>query len=219
MTNQKIGVTKESARIMLYQLLTLVFYEPTIDLLATLDKEENLTQLIRASGVYLGSQSEKLMRDLLAVIPSVDKESFINLKAEYTRLFIGPMTPICPPYESVFDQSRPDEWKGTMAGPTSDAMAAFLRGEGLDLTLEYAELPDHVAIELEFMYYLLSRAYSGEENSAGYLEKANAFLTEHLAKWLPEFGRLLSQKAREPFYQKVGLLLEAVIIADLDFIS
>lgn len=87
------------------------------------------------------------------------------------------------------------------------------------MTLEYAELPDHVAIELEFMYYLLSRAYSDAQDAETYLGKANTFLVEHLSNWLPEFGVRVSEKSSHPFYQKAGLLLEAMIKADLEFIN
>ncbi len=219
MINHKTGTKVEAARTTLYQFLTLIFYEPSFDLLEDLAQKDNLSMLSEASELYLGQQHKKLITGLLDTLLNKDETAFFDLKVEYTRLFIGPMAPACPPYESVFDKSRQEEWQGTMAGPTADAMAELLRKEGLGLTLDYAELPDHVAIELEFMYYLLSRAYSGEENSAGYLEKANDFLMGHLAKWLPEFGDLLFQKSQLPFYQSIGLLLQAVIIADLEFVN
>lgn len=219
MITSEINTAKESARTLLYQFLSLAFYEPNVDLFEDFKKTENVEQLLAASCLILGSQGEQIMGEILDLINTADadrEDALRGLRAEYTRLFMGPMTPACPPYESVFDKERPEESWGIMAGPATDAMAKALADEGLKITLEFAELPDHVAIELEYMYYLLSRAYFGKENVEKYLEKANAFLTEHLVKWLPEFGVLVSQKSNHLFYQKLGVLLEQMIRADTE---
>lgn len=217
MINPEINTAKESARTLLYQFLSLAFYEPNVDLFEDFKKADNVEQLLAASCLLLGSQGEQIMGEILDLVNTADadrEDALRELKAEYTRLFMGPMTPACPPYESVFDKERPEESWGTMAGPATDAMARALADEGLKMTLEFAELPDHVAIELEYMYYLLSQAYYGKENTEKYLEKADVFLAEHLAKWLPEFGVLVSKKSNHLFYQKIGLLLDQMIRAD-----
>jgi TorA maturation chaperone TorD len=219
MNRKEMDTSREAARTILYQFLALAFYEPTADLLEDFQKADNAKQLLVASDVLLGSEGNKVMVEFLKLVNIAvanKEEALPELRAEYTRLFLGPMTPTCPPYESVFDKERSEENWGTMAGPSTDAMDKALADEGLEITLEFAELSDHAAIELEYMYYLLSRGYFGEDNKEAFIKKANVFLVEHLAKWLPEFGVLVSVKSNHSFYRAVGLFLEKMIKADLE---
>lgn len=219
MKNIETCAAKGFARTMMYQFLALALYEPAESLFEAVEQNDGSQILLEASRQFLGSQGEKLTEAVIDAMRGTSENleaALLDLEVEYNRLFIGPMPPVCPPYESVFDMDRPADDKGTMMGPTSEAMASALRSEGLELTLDYAELPDHMAIEVEFMYYLLSRADAGEKDSGIYLERANTFLIEHLSLWLPKFGAKVSQESRHPFYQSIGLLLEATINADLE---
>ncbi len=210
------------SRKILYQFLTFAFYEPEAGIIADLKKDDNVNMLRDAAELFLGLEDRELITEIMNAAPIIDENdmsAFRDLKAEYTRLFIGPATPACPPYESVFDKNRPVEWQGTMAGPTADAMADALAREGLNITLEYAELADHIAIELEYMYYLLAKAYSENPDAESSLEKANKFLENNLSEWLPSFASLLGKKTDHPFYQKIASLLMKVIDADLKTIK
>lgn len=221
MTNIEAGAAEGSARIIMYQFLAMALYEPAENLFAIVEQNDNISSLLEASCSLLGSRGEQLTQAVLAAIRGTGESleaSLLDLEVEYNRLFVGPMPPVCPPYESVFDRNRPSEDQGTMMGPTAEAMDSALRAEGLELTLDYAELPDHMAIEVEFMYYLLSRAVAGENDSGIYLQRANTFLIEHLSQWLPGFGVKVSKESRHPFYQNIGLLLEATINSDLELV-
>lgn len=204
-------------RMILYQFLALAFYEPGESLLEVLT-DPNPERLAEAGRRFLGPEGEVLVEKLLELLQDVhgnQKDALVDLKVEYNRLFVGPMPPVCPPYESFYDEERPSEDHGTLFGPSVEAMAQALSAEGLELTLEYAELADHAAIELEFMYYLLSQAEAQKEDAGIYLQKANNFFIEHLAKWLPQFGSQVARESHHPFYRNAGQLLAAVINADL----
>lgn len=206
------------SRTILYQFLALALYEPAENLFEILEND-NPDRLTAAGKEFLGPKGEKLMDSILEALRGKGEEQkdlLLDLKVEYNRLFVGPMPPFCPPYESFYDENLPKEGFGNLMGSTSEAMANALRDEGLELTLDYAELPDHMAIELEFMYYLLSKANAGEQDEELYLQKANAFLREHLSQWLPKFGAMVSQESHHPFYRGIGLLLEATVNADLE---
>lgn len=218
MKDNGVFSTNNSHRALLYQFLALALYEPSESLLAVVE-ENNAKELLAAAKEFIGSPGEKLMQDCLTPLQGQgdNQVSLLqDLRVEYNRLFVGPASPVCPPYESFYDRKRARENWGTLDGPTADAMAQVLREEGLELTLDHAELPDHGAIELEFMYYLLSRGISQDEDSALYLQKAHDFFTDHLSKWLPEFGTDVHQQAKHPFYQGLGLLISAVINKDLN---
>ncbi|AGA69156.1 putative component of anaerobic dehydrogenase [Desulfitobacterium dichloroeliminans LMG P-21439] len=218
MMNRQHCADQEFARTILYQFLAMTFYEPADNFLVELEQEDSKKDLLEASRLLLEVKGVELMQEILHTLDGVNNAGKLghqDLKAEYTRLFLGPMSPACPPYESYFDTNRPQEFQGTLMGPSSEAMEIALAEEGLELTLDYAELSDHVAIELEFMYYLLSRAYAEEKDSDVYLKKANAFFMEHLFPWLPKFGAKLSKESRHPFYKGIGLLLESTVKIDL----
>lgn len=220
MKDIKRDASRDVLRLMMYQFLALALYEPSKSLLEAFEQNHGSQHLLEASEKFIGSQGRQLMQELLDTLGEVKSDhqkTLLDLKVEYNRLFVGPMPPVCPPYESVFDKKRSTEDQGTVMGPTSEAMAGALREEGLKLTLDYAELPDHMAIELEFMYYLLARADARGEDSEIYQQKADIFLKDHLVNWLPEFGANVAKKSNHPFYQSVGRLLEATITADADF--
>lgn len=208
-------------RMILYQFLALALYEPAENFFAALEGD-NPERLTKAARQLLGPRGEQLVEKVLGSFrgPAEKREQLLlDLKVEYNRLFVGPMPPVCPPYESFYDEDRPKEMQRILMGPASEAMAEALRAEGLELTLDYAELPDHMSVQLEFMYYLLARAMAGEEDAGSYLEKANNFLKEHLSQWLPKLGVKVSQETRHPFYQGIGLLLEATVQADLEAVK
>lgn len=213
MKNNVTNNTSRFSRTILYQFLALALYEPTETLFEVLEND-NPKLLAAAAGEFLGSEGNQLMDNILEALRGKGenrKDLLLDLKVEYNRLFVGPMPPVCPPYESYYDENLPKEGLGTLMGPTSEAMANALDNEGLELTLDYAELPDHMAIELEFMYYLLSKANAKDQDAELYRQKADTFLKEHLSQWLPEFGAMVSRESHHPFYRGIGLLLEATI--------
>lgn len=222
MNNIETCADQEFARTIMYQFLAMAFYEPAENLFKVLEQSDDTIQLLEASNQFIGPQGEKMMQGIFGALHGINDNRealLLDLKVEYNRLFVGPMPPVCPPYESYFDTVRPIEGQKTLMGPTSEAMDVALGSEGLEITLEYAEFSDHAAIELEFMYYLLSRAYGGEEDSELYLKKANAFLIEHLSSWLPELGAKIYLESRHPFYEGIGLLLEATVKTDMESVT
>jgi TorA maturation chaperone TorD len=197
-------------RLALYRFLALAFYEPSQSLVDLLESEEAGAGLAQAADELLGpdgaSAAQGFLDAYLLSGQSGDQAS-LDLQVEYNRLFVGPAAPMCAPYQSVYDKSRPNMDRGTMLGPTAEAVAGAMRQEGLAVVLDHAELPDHVAVILEFMYFLLSRA-GDRENGATYTERAAQFSAKHVAPWLAEFGGNVAKQARHPFYAHAGRLLE-----------
>ena len=203
------------ARALLYRFLALAFHEPGEPLIALLANQEQLGALEAAAGaVDQFAESDAIspaLNDLLRVTPPPGWP-VRELRVEYTRLFIGPGRMPCPPYESVYDRQRPEPDRGTVFGPSARKMEEVLSDEGLVVDLGRAELADHVAIELEFMYYLLSRAVGGDAGpDAGYLYRSDEFLQQRLAGWLPRFGERVLKSTSHPFYRRLGSLLAALI--------
>ena len=197
--------THLASRGVLYRLLALAFYEPSSALGNVLESEPVLVEIEQAIEQVLGEEGTRILRAMVDAFHQTSDD--LELKVEYNRLFVGPGALPCPPYQSVYDKTRPSEDRGTVMGPTAEAVEKAMRQEGLGVVLDHAELPDHVAVVLEFMYYLLSRS-QGREDSAAYAERADQFRSQHVAPWLAEFGALVAKQAKQPFYVQLGRLLE-----------
>ena len=70
-------------------------------------------------------------------------------------------------------------------------------------------LPDHVAVELEFMAHLArreakAREQGDEEEALACLRQQEAFLGEHLGHWLPRFCQRVLAAEAHPFYASLA---------------
>ena len=95
----------------------------------------------------------------LSQLPGGDYQS---LETEYVRLFIAGSGGVpVPLYESCHQGDLPR----TMGQSALD-MQSRLSEAGLELSLESNEPSDHLTIELEYLFYLLSEGWTGREDFA-----------------------------------------------------
>ncbi|EMA12372.1 TorD/DmsD family molecular chaperone [Haloarcula marismortui] len=140
--------------------------------------------------------------ELAPVVGDIGSADRHRLRTEYTRLFIGPAGPPCPPYESVYrDGEDPDEL-GPVKGPATMAVVRWYREFGVQPAAAYSDLPDHIATELEFAAYLAE---------AGFDDQLDQFFEEHLAAWTDEFLRQVEVETREAFYASLATTTREVI--------
>jgi TorA maturation chaperone TorD len=123
-----------------------------------------------------------------------------GLETEYARLFVGPGRPVAHPYESVYRE-------GKVMGDCTVAVRRHYTAERL--ASEDHFLPDHIAVELEFMAHLARREAEAlerdDENEAlACLRRQEAFLREHLGRWLPSFCRKVLTSGAHPFYANLA---------------
>lgn len=218
--------TDLNGRLQLYGLLATAFYEPTKETCQNF-LNPNYWQKVSLAFRRTCRGQEDLTKDMASLFFHQDEEPLSGnqleellrrMRVEYNRLFIGPAPPPCPPYESVYHLSRPKEELGTVFGPPTLAMEKALREEKLAIALDHTQLADHIALELEFMYYLLKRSSLPDRQRKVYAEKARLFFTDHLISWMPEFGEKLTQNSRHPFYEAVGKLLTSFLQAEEKYV-
>ncbi len=125
------------------------------------------------------------------------------LRTVYTRLIYDTNLPFVPPYESVYCNERRVMWK------PAGAVADDYRAAGLGI--DGAELPDHIALECEFVALLAGR--EADAWQAGQREEArqiwgttNRFLSEHVLSWGGKFCADLLALAQVDFYRAVARL-------------
>jgi TorA maturation chaperone TorD len=143
------------------------------------------------------------------VPPAVELKS---LSVDFAELFVGPYKLLAPPYGSVyFEDNR------IMGNSTIDVRNCY-ESEGLDIVIKDA--PDHIAVELEFMYYLIARQIEAVRESNLHVVQACRrkqfdFLQAHLGRWLPEFVEKVQKNARTEFYRRLAGLTEAFVQNDM----
>ena len=125
------------------------------------------------------SEAEKLQLDDLPIL--------------FSRLFIGPFEIQAHPYASSYlDQDE------AFAGRTQAEVLSYYHRGGLELPPRAGETPDHLSVELEFLYFLLVKTI--QQNNKSHLELASQFATSHLKHWLPSFIQQLELAPEARFY-------------------
>ncbi|QGN08010.1 cytoplasmic chaperone TorD family protein [Halorhabdus sp. CBA1104] len=141
------------------------------------------------SGALAGVVSERETLDLTA------------LRTEHARLFVGPDSPPCPPYESIYRDGDGDT-AGNVLGPSTRAVVDWYDEYGLGLDPEWSDLPDHIATELEF---------AGHLSAVASRETCEQFLDEHPRQWFETFLDGVRAETREPFYAELADATAAVV--------
>jgi len=124
-----------------------------------------------------------------------------DLEVQYNRLFVGPGAPRVYPYESLYRDST-----GLVMGPSAGEALQAYRRNGLAINTAFKDLPDHIAVELEFMARLCCEEARAE--SAGRADLAlrlkqeqRSFLNAHLASWLPAMCEKVIRETTSTMYR------------------
>lgn len=137
------------------------------------------------------------------------------LLLDYTRLFLGPNHIIAKPYGSIWLEGG-----NTVMGKSTMAVREMYREGGFDMREEFREAPDHIAVELEFLYLLIFRENEAQRggDAAAYREKAALraqFLSEHLGRWVGPFAAAIMDGAQSDYYRRIAELTLAFINSEL----
>ncbi len=98
-------------------------------------------------------------------------------------------------------------------------LAGFYRAFGFNVGGAVRERPDHLSVELEFMYVLaLKESYAANQNNPDYFEVSvdaqKKFLSEHLGKWTELFAKSLAHFAETGPYVALAYFADEWIQAD-----
>jgi DMSO reductase family type II enzyme chaperone len=140
--------------------------------------------------------------------------SFEELQAEYLRLFeVGTPRPPCSLYEGSWREKEFSDRRELM-----EELVRFYNYFGLTLGERPKELPDHLAIELEFMHFLAFReaqALADGRDPGSYRRARRDFLERHLARWLPWLGERLDSLRALPFFRTAAAVAEERVRSDM----
>ena len=122
-----------------FRLLAACFYKPQKEIFLQEKVFQNLTSLLEPVCPDAAHFSNKMSESIL-------KYSEEELSVEYATLFVGPYELKAPPYGSVYL----DEGRRVMGDSTIEVIRMYQEA-GLTLDENFKELPDHIAVELEFI--------------------------------------------------------------------
>jgi putative dimethyl sulfoxide reductase chaperone len=197
----------ELARAAAYRLLAECYYPPAE---ATLLHVSELSRGMRLIGSPAAAAAERMEVAWKA------EESFEELAIDHARLFVGPFALLAPPYGSVYlDGER------RLMGDSTLAAGECYHEVGLELAAGFNGTPDHIAVELEFMHFLVVKGLEAQaggclDRAQNFRQKQRAFLERHLAAWVPDFSRSVEEQAQTRFYQSLAATTRIFIAGDFD---
>lgn len=196
--------SRRIARAECCKLLSACFYPPQVKMLL----EEEITE-------KLGALLKTVFPDAVAPVVSAGKllesENQVALSVAYTRLFLGPPELLAPPYASFYL----DGPRGVM-GPASVEILKMYAEMGLRIDDTFNEMPDHVTVVLEFLYYLLflaatEKSTTDTDKKAQIVYTANCFMNRFVKTWIPQFCDQVIQANQHPFYNEIAQCLDVFI--------
>ncbi len=188
-------------------------------MLALVYRQEMSSDLLKQ---VKGTQFLEILTDLEAegteeidaFLQKPEAELLEDLAVEYTRLFLGPGKHISP-HESVHHQRDDGQW-GKLWGASTTEVKKLVESTGLTYSEDFKGLPDHIAVELEFMQQLTLReeqAWMDADADAAVScrQTEKKFIEGHLVRWIPDFCKNVMQQAELPFYRALAALTRSFI--------
>ena len=176
-----------------YKLLSACFYLPKKEIYLEEKVFKTLTSLLNTlcpdAAIFSAAMEE-----------TIQKYSNEDLAVEYARLFVGPFELKAPPYGSVYL----DGGRRVMGDSTIEVVRIYEKA-GMVMDKDFKELPDHIAVELEFMYYLIYKEMEALEKSEkdkalAFGETRNRFFNRFLSPWIPPFCEKIKETTDNHFY-------------------
>ena len=154
-----------------------------------------------------------ILDELKAISTSFKSEDeiFQHLEQAYVRLFINSRDGITAPlYASCYMPGGAPEIDSPLMGPPAVMIKERFESKGLSLGDHIHDPPDHISIELEYLYFLLERGWSTDD--AALMDEAVSFSTDIMLPWVLKFQqRLIAVETECRFYQLITAILCAVL--------
>ncbi len=199
---------RAAAREDLCRLLAACYYEPD-DELAQARPFESMLVAARRIDPHLAEAAGRLAEAFAG-------QDTAALRMDYRRLFEQTGPAPASPFGSHWLDSDP----GGREEATARLLALYQEG-GFEIEEDTPKAPDHVALQLEFLYRLIAK--QNEARHAGWDEEVvkawqhlrTLFLQGHLGAWISRFTAAVRSQAATPFYRELAELTERFVRIEL----
>ena len=148
--------------------------------------------------------------DFSACLNRPSNQGIQQLQVEYARLFTGPFKVPAPPYGSLY------LGENTLMGETTVWVQRFYEDAGLEFDTELRDLPDHAAVETEFIYYLIYNEFS--QLDQGFTDEAKlfwkrqkTFAEKHYNRWIPLFCDKVMENTQLDYFKVIFQYLKLFV--------
>lgn len=167
---------------------------------------EEWTEIIELLGNFLNHKYQDKMARGLKKLENMRPEDLEESYYEYNRLFIGPGKLKAPPYESSYRNPE-----GLVMQKETLSVRRFYRQAGLAVREQGRYPDDHLAFELEFICYLLSRLLRNYQEKGlwdgTYQRWYRDFFQQHLGQWIFSHCQDILENSSTPIVQGMGWAL------------
>jgi putative dimethyl sulfoxide reductase chaperone len=185
-----------------FKLLAVFFYEPEMELW----QQENILFRFCEAIQEIVPDAYPMAQRMCEVVEGSDEK---QLKVDYATLFVGPFALPAAPYGSIYLEKIK-----RIMGDSTMVVLNLYREAGLKVDVK--EVPDHIAIELEFMYFLYSEELEAVQSGDREKEISMAtlrtyFLINCLAPWVHQFCQDIRNGTNNLFYINLAECLDLFI--------
>ncbi len=185
-----------------YKLLAACFYEPEKPLFLEERVGEKIGLLLDTQVPDGAGAARHMQKDLEGLTQE-------QMSIDHAALFVGPFELLAAPYGSVYIERK----RSVMGDSTMNAAQFY---QEVDLSLDIQEPPDHIVIELEFMYYLCNREVSATRD--GQFDEANRFknmqarfYNQAMKPWVGKFCDAIRAGTDNAFYVHLAECLDCFL--------
>ena len=186
------------------------FWGPSIEGCSEMVKEDYLNRLDSLTSLLKTGADDDLQRivSILKTFPDGDS-LYQHLEEGYVRLFISAKGGITAPlYESCY------EFEGApLMGRAAAEMKERFKTKNLSVADTIQEPPDHLSIELEYLYFLLDKGWREEDDAL--VTEAAEFASDTMLPWVSELSEKLASEEKCQYYP----IMAAIVVEILNFIG
>ena len=204
-----INITKEEIgnRILLYTLISrLMISEVDAEFIKSIEEKSAILDLFPNYKAW--DKRKEFSNNIL-------KERYLDV--DYANLFLLHLVP----YESFY--TRDDQM---IESGGDNPILELYNALDFRVQLDKARVvsPDHIGVELEFMYMLcdaLKKAFEADDKDGiiELLQVQKGFLKDHLLEWTPMFLINMKKESRTPLYHDGAELALEFILSDYEYVS
>ena len=191
--------------------LARIFWGPGPDSSRELLQESFLSPF-KALDSRVKFEQPNIFSDLKDIISGFGDENaiFQYLEEAYVRLFINSREGITAPlYASCYVDGTASGVNAPLMGPPAVLMRKRFESKGLALSETMHEPPDHLSIELEYLYFLLKNGWS--DNDPGLLSEAVSFAGVAMLPWVTNLRERITGEDRCRFYPLITSVAVSIL--------